>query len=240
MPIREISIALLESKLAKYFNDRETPLFKVRLHGTDFGQSDLTVFFDQEGMGYQEIFSMDMGHLEFNLPLAPDPDFYFNNLETERISTSIFFADRVGIEARIDFETENEEIKVNNFPNIDFTEFNITVRFLVDSRDGAIDLLTWIDEMENVDQATDFVITRVLVTAPGLDDDVVRKRARRSINAKVFEALKTSPIRDFLKLKATPWLMGNTFHVNNVDSNGASLLIDYVLPPGQPEPPPFS
>ena len=101
MPIREIPIALLESKLAKYFNDRETPLFKVRLHGTDFGQSDLTVFFDQEGMGYQEIFSMDMGHLEFNLSLAPDPDFYFNNLETERISTTIFFADRVGIEARI-------------------------------------------------------------------------------------------------------------------------------------------
>ena len=107
-----------------------------------------------------------------------------------------------------------------------------------DSKDGAIDMLKWIDGIDDIDGATNFIITRVLVAAHSLPDGVVRKKTRGRVNEKVFEALKTSPIRDFLKLRATPYLMGNTFQVN-VDSNGASLLIDYVLPAGQPEPPPF-
>ena len=54
----------------------------------------------------------------------PNPNFHFKNLETDRVTLNIT-SEPVGsppeIEVRVHFETQGEELKINNFPNVNFT-----------------------------------------------------------------------------------------------------------------------
>ena len=106
--------------------------------------------------------------------LAPNPDYHFNNLESDRITVNVIGGDPVGIEVRIDFETQNEEIKVNNFPNINFEELNITLKLeFRPGEDGSIDLLRSINE---AGEATEFIKLRLWFPHT-LSDGMIRKKS---------------------------------------------------------------
>ena len=82
-----------------------------------------------------------------------NPNYHFNNLETDRIALNIT-SDPAGsppeIEVRVHFETKGEELKINNFPNLDFTGLNLTLRFplMLDVTNGLVGLLGFVDLVE--------------------------------------------------------------------------------------------
>src|SRR4029434_8452143 len=53
-----------------------------------------------------------------------------------------------GVEAVLHFETRGEEIKVEDFPNIDFDGFNIKLNMEFGGAGGSVDLVGWVDEIE--------------------------------------------------------------------------------------------
>lgn len=212
-------------------------MFKLRVHGEKVGGSELSVFFDDPVTGYRLSGKpTDLGHLEFDLDspgpgdFLPDPDFHFNDVNSDGLTLKIIPGNPAGIEARIHFETKGEELKVNNFPNVDFDGFNIKINFhfgRMDAGDvlpGTIDLAT--DEKS--------VVTNVSVNVRLLPDGVVASKIKSKMNAKLFEHLQKD--RAGLNRKVTRFLLGGDFAVTKVSSNDRELIIDYVLPPGQLEP----
>lgn len=146
---KEISLDLLRSKFDTFFNDRTTPLFKFRLHGEEYGESHLTIYFDEPAVGYQEFVGPgDLGDLEIDLPGPFNPDYHFNNLESDSIEVEVVQVDPVVIEVQVDFEVQNEEVKINNFFNIDFDGFYVLLRLEFGKSDGRVDPLSWVGEID--------------------------------------------------------------------------------------------
>src|SRR6185312_14658609 len=54
----------------------------------------------------------------------------------------------VGIEVRLHFESQGEELKVEDFPNIDYDGLNIKLNLEFSSSGGLADAEGWIDEVE--------------------------------------------------------------------------------------------
>src|SRR6476620_8280207 len=86
---RIVPLALLQQKLDTFLNrPDQPPLFKVRLHNIGSGDhrhSTVDVRFnDPARHGYVSQLPdeqpKDLGQLEIDLPLAPNPDFHFNDL----------------------------------------------------------------------------------------------------------------------------------------------------------------
>ncbi len=85
-----------------------------------------------------------------------------------------------------------------------------------------------------------FINLDVSVNVDYFPDGVVADRIETTINTKIFEALNTPETRDTINKLATRWLVGGDFYVSAVSSDGQSLNIDYIIPPGQLEPFPES
>jgi phospholipase C len=218
----------------------------------------------------------------------PNTRYRFNDLNTDRITANIVPGQPVGIELRVYFETVGEELKLEQYPNVDFDGLNIKLKVEFGAHDAAIDLLSWVDEVEAATAAAEvtpigntllrlrvkfrekmfeatgfplpsvrnllkekltkeFIITdaSVNVRTPGVDlipDGWVAGKIEGTVSSKIFEALTKEPdpgeerVRDSLKKKVTPWLVGGAFHVIGVASDGQALTVDYVLPLGQLEP----
>jgi hypothetical protein len=183
------------------------------------------VFFDDPVTGYdhEPDVNKDLGHLEIDLPGPFNPDFHFNDLKSDRITLNVR---QEGIEARIDFETQGEELKVNNFENVDFTGFSLTVKFrlALDVAHGLVDLAT--DDTS--------VIADVSVDIGIWFDGDAARRVERKINTKVFEAMQEQ--RTVINQFLTRMLVGGDFYVVGVSSDDQALSIEYILPPGQLEP----
>jgi hypothetical protein len=221
---RVIPLDVLQRKFDIFFNERERPLFRFRLHGEEFGSSQLFKFMEHPVKEWVEIDEPeDLGHLEIELDLAPNPDFHFNDLNSDRITLNVT---PEGIDVRGDFETKGEELKVNNFPNVDFTGFNITVKFkfILDNFNGLLDLAT--DEKS--------VIADVSVDISGWFDGDAARRVERKVNSEVFEALQGERLK--INKLATRWLLGGDVYVTGVSHDGQKLTIQYIIPPGQLEP----
>jgi phospholipase C len=230
-----VALELLQRKFDEFFNNRSRPLFKLRLHGTEFGSSTLSIFFDDPVTGYRlHGDPKDLGHLEFDLPLSPNPDFHFSDVNSDGLTLNIVPEEPAGIEVIIHFETKGEELKVNNFPNVDFDFFKIKITFHFGIRDLGKNALG-INE-SRLDLAADekSVVTDVSVNVRLLPDGVVASKIESNMNTKVFEALQEN--RADIDRLATRFLLGGDFHVTGVSSNAEALIIDYLVPPGGLEP----
>ena len=235
---RVVPLELLQQKFDLFFNERERPLFKIRFHNLGSGDhrhSTVDVLFDDPAKGYTSQLRdgkpKDLGQLEIDLPFpSPNPDFHFSDLNSRALTVNIIPDQPVGIEAVIYFETEGEEMKVNNFPNIDFDAFNIKIRFNVeyDKDNGQVDLRT--DKK--------LIKTDASVNVEGLPDGVFASGVEDKFNGKIADALKEN--RDSINTLVTRLLVAGDFYVLGVSSDGQVLRIDYILPQGQLEPFPES
>ncbi len=154
-----VPLEIFQRKFDEFVNERERPLFKFRLHGEEFGKSELTTFFEDPVDGVLKEFGKptdlrdDGGDLEIDAPGPFNPNYHFSNLETERITLNIT-SDPPGsppeIEVRVHFEIKHEELKINNFFNIDFTGLDLTLRFplLFDITNGLVGLLGFVELVE--------------------------------------------------------------------------------------------
>jgi hypothetical protein len=179
-----IALELLQRKFNEFFNDRERPLFKVRLHNLSTGDhrhSTLDVLFDDPVKGYTS--QMKDGQPKNLGQLSAAADYYFIDLNSDCLTLNIIPGQPVGIEAMIHFETEGLEIAVNNFRNIDFTKFYITIRFNLefDSDNRLVDLRT---EREFI---------KPLISSNWHSDSV-----EESMGDKIADALKEQETRDKL------------------------------------------
>lgn len=143
---KDISLDFLQRKLDEFINDRAKPLLKLRLHGSSYGSSKLEIYFDVPLKGMEEPYEVvDLDDLKFT---ALGPSYYFNDLNSDRITVSVIRAQPVGIEAQIHFETEGEELKINNFFNVNFVELYIKLKLEFGKRNGQVDLFPWLDEID--------------------------------------------------------------------------------------------
>ena len=156
---KTIPLSLFQRKFDEFFNHRELPLFKFRLHGERYGKSELTIFYEDLLKGTLEPFGdpvdlrEDGADLEIDLSGLPNPNFHFSDLNTDRVTVNMTPA-RPGvppeIEVRVHFETEWEELKINNFPNVDFDGLNIVIRLPIgcDIANGLVGLDAFVDLVE--------------------------------------------------------------------------------------------
>ena len=233
MLTRVVPLELLQRKFDLFFNERERPLFKIRFHNLGSGDhrhSTLDVLFDDPAKGYTSQLRdgqpKDLGQLEIDLPGPFNPDFYFSDLNSRALTVNIIPDQPVGIEAVIYFETEGEEMIVNNFPNIDLDAFNIQIRFNVeyDKDNGLVDLRS--DKK--------LIKTDASVNVSDLPDGVFASGVEDKFNGKIADTLKEN--RDAINRLVTRLVVGGDFYVMGVSSDGQALRIDYILPPGQLEP----
>ncbi len=158
-----IPLEVFQQKFNEFVNDRERPLFKFRLHGEEYGKSELTVFLEDQVSGELEPYGdptdlrPDGGVLEITLPLLPDPNFNFNDLNTTRIILNIA-SEPAGsppeIEVRVEFETGEEELKINNFPNVNLTRLILKLKLpiMLDSNSGLVSLSAFVDLVDEAIQ----------------------------------------------------------------------------------------
>ena len=230
-----VPLTLLQRKFDEFFNKRSRPLFKLRLHGDEVGHSKLSVLFDDPVTGYRlSGKETDLGHLEFPIPFMFDPDFRFNDVNSDGLTLNVIPGKPAGIEVRIHFETKGEELIVNNFPNVDFDGFNIKIGF----RFGRLEHIQGFPFKREslVDLATDekSVVTNVSVNVAVLPDGVVASKIKSNMNSKILEHLQESRLA--MNRKVTRFLLGGDFEVTRVSSNEKELIIDYLVPAGQLEP----
>jgi len=228
----------VQRKLDQFFNLRVRPLFKVRFHNLGSGDhrhSTVDFLFDDPVKGYTSQLHdgqpKDLGQLEVSLPLVPDPDFHFSDLNSSALRANVISGSSVSIEVRVEFEVEGVEMIVNNFPDIDFDGFNIQVGFIVEhDRDAGL-----VDVQANKDRIRTNASVNV---ADPLPDGKFASGVEEKFNEKIADTLKE--YRDALNQIATRWLVGGDFYVVGVVSNAQALTIDYIIPPGQLEPFPES
>ena len=71
------------------------------------------------------------------MALFPNTSYRFNDLNTDRITANVIPGQPVGIELRVYFETEGEELKVEQYPNVDFDGLNIKLKMEFGVHNGA-------------------------------------------------------------------------------------------------------
>ncbi len=150
-----ISLEFLQRKLDLFFNERARPLFLIKIHGEHMGASTLSVFFDDPVKGYDPDNPMVSQELsEPGEPLSVPGIVFgshrirFSDVNSDGLMANVTLAQRVGIEVRLHFESAGEELKIEDFPNVDFTTFKITLNVEFSGSGGSLDLLGWMEEVE--------------------------------------------------------------------------------------------
>lgn len=227
-----ISLDLLQRKFDEIFEERDWPLFKIRLHNLGSGDhrhSTLTVYKQYVHDQYEPLIGpKDLGQLTSSIA-----DYHFNDLNSRIILSPDFIREQpLGLKVLIYFEIKGEELKLNNLPDVNFTSFKIEMTFTFAlGRDNTI--LGIQQKRINADVATN--------ATPGYRA-IVESQIESGFRSKLYDTLydvdQESGERkiDGLNRTLKTWLLGGDFYVVNVSSDEQSLTIDYILPPGQLEP----
>ena len=228
-----ISLDLLRRKLDQFINDRPQPLFKVKLDNKgdgDHRHSTVDVLFIDPVKGELSLLPdgkpHDLGQLEIDLPGKPNPDCHFADVNSRAFTVELIPGQPVAIEASVVFETDGVEMIVNNFPDIGFDFFRIRVKFLLEHDPATAKV--------NVRTDKELIKTDVSVDVAGLPDGVFASGIEKRFNQEIATALEER--RADINAMLTRWLVGGDFFVTGVSNDEQSLVIDYIIPPGQLEP----
>lgn len=82
------------------------------------------------------------------------------------------------------------------------------------------------------------IYTNVSVDVHNFFDGLPAESIESNVNSTIFDELSNPDpeSRDKIDKKLTRFLVGGDFYVTNVASDGQSLIVDYIIPPGQLEP----
>src|SRR5690349_4824245 len=106
-----IPFDLLQRKFDEFINDPTPQIFKLRLHGTSYGSSNLEIYLKDPVEGLKLNRTTDLGHLEIDLPGPFNPDYYFSDLNSDHVTVKVIPAQPAPvIEVFIPFETAGEEL----------------------------------------------------------------------------------------------------------------------------------
>ena len=155
---RSIPLDLLQSKFDLLFNERAMPLFQIRLDSPSrsFGTSTLKLALDQnngDGVHYDfdhPMYSQALTGLSLSA-LGVDYAFYFQDLNSDKVTLKLVPGQPLALEMNIGFETSGGiEIKVEGHTghDIDIRELGVTLRPEFTQVGKAIDLFGFVDEIE--------------------------------------------------------------------------------------------
>jgi len=140
---RVIPMSLFQRTFDDYLNNRENPLFRLRIDDNKFTvlvENPLTQTLEQHGESH------DLGKLE--VPKLGN-DIRIVGLDTERVTVNMTSDPTDGtpeVQVRVRFETKGTEIEVNDGPNVDLTGARIDVRLRLgfDAASGTIDVASFV------------------------------------------------------------------------------------------------
>jgi phospholipase C len=158
---KTVSLDFLQRKLDVFFNQRTPSLFQVRINSEQqqYGQSALTLaMYDR----IKEVYDHDNPVVTQKLAgpgevlsipgvLYGTHRIYFQDLDSDGLSVNIIPEPRPGLAIAIHFETLGGiEIKVEdgNAPNVDLTGFKIQLKMEFGCKNGFMDLVGFIDEID--------------------------------------------------------------------------------------------
>jgi phospholipase C len=231
-PVRRkvIPIALLQRKFDEFVNNRTRPPFQIRINGTHYGASTLTVTFDDPAKGYDHdpMVSMDLAKpgeaLEFPGIVFGTHRFYVRDLVSDGMSLNVYNPAPLMIRMYAHFEVGGAvELSAEDFPDIDLTHFALGIVFEVRQLGNRIGLWPRVDGVKS----------EVSVDVTALPDGSVADKIEENLNDRVMGALGAL---NALTPMITQWLVGGDFYVESMTSDGEALTIDYIVPPGQLEP----
>jgi hypothetical protein len=131
-----ISLDLLQRKFDEFLNKRGRPPLLVRLNGTHYGASTVTVTFDDPVKIYDHdpFISVDLANLEFPGIVFGTHRFYFQDLNSDGLTLNLVDRQPVTLEAVLHFETGGAvELDAEGFPDINFTHFSISIKFRLEA-----------------------------------------------------------------------------------------------------------
>ena len=122
---RVISLDLLQRKFDEFLNKRSRPPFLVRLNGTHYGASTVTVTFDDPVKGYDHdpFINVDLAKpgesLEFPGIVFGTHRFYFQDVNSDGLTLDMVARQPVTLEVSLHFETGGPvELDAEGFPDI--------------------------------------------------------------------------------------------------------------------------
>ncbi|NGZ10873.1 MAG: hypothetical protein CV088_16050 [Nitrospira sp. LK70] len=169
---RIIDLDFLERILDTFFNNRERPLFQLKVSSSTnpptFGESTLSVAMDSgSGLDPARQYDFDKplasipladkgSSLDFTIELGPIPvatyKYYFQDVKSDKLTAELVRGEPLAILLTIHFETEGPiEIKVEGHTgqDIDFDGFHIVLRPEITQRGNSLDLFGFVDEIES-------------------------------------------------------------------------------------------
>jgi phospholipase C len=239
-----IRFAFLQRKFDEFFNRRQdSPLFTFSLNGHSGAASYIDVRFINAD-GYTLISHSDLGQLPHG--------YYFNDINSSKISLAFDATKPAQLTFRIDFETGGgTEMPSSNivFPNMDFKEFYIAIKATLVSDLPAphIDLLNWVETIENTrddDTKTalieQFINVHIITTSAidpgGFTQRDFRNRIYDKLTAR--NALTGRTVRDDINFQASTWLLGNNgnYQIQSINNDGEVITLTYNVPKSQLSP----
>ncbi|WFP48918.1 alkaline phosphatase family protein [Methylomonas sp. EFPC3] len=234
---KRIPLDLLQRKSDEIFENRSRPLIKIRLHNLGSGDhrhSTLTVYQDA---GYQENgtqvyreasgFPRDLGQLSSRIS-----DYHFNDLNSREILSPDFIGGTNPImRMLIYFETGGEELKMNNWRNVNLTAFklDLTFKFALDADNN---LLVTEKSLIKADVATDAAFGWRAVVESEMESGM-RNKIYDALYKK--DSLTGAYAIQTLNQALKRLLLGDDFLITGISSDDEAIYIDYLLKPGQLE-----
>ena len=228
-----IPLDVLQRKFDEFLNFRSRPPFLIRLNGTQYGESTVTVTFDDPVKGFEHdpFINAELAKpgeaLEFDGIVFGTHRFYFQDVKSDEMTLKIFGTGPLVLEAILHFETGGGvELHAEDFPDINFEHFSISMKIWVepDFLNHSISLGTY----------PEWVSTDVSVDVSALPDGKVADKIESTMNSKIYAALDEN-LPNVISLLKT-WLIGGDYYVLMVGCNDQALTIHYILPEGLLEP----
>jgi phospholipase C len=114
---------------------------------------------------------------------------------------NVIRAQPLGIEVRVYFETEGEELKLEQYPNVDLVGLNIKLNLEFSNSDGAVDLVGWMDEVDAAVNNAHVSLAPNLVTVQVNFRGKVFDGAAPGLNA-AKQALRKKLLKEFINTDA--------------------------------------
>jgi phospholipase C len=222
---RAIPFSFFNRAFDEFWNLRVPRPVSVRVHNNK-----LTVSFapDLAGAFNLKPIEEDLGKEELDIPGPFNPDVTINDLSTTDIQFSLSAttlptgATIPVFSVRLAFEDQGEEIRINNFPNVNLRDISMRVDFHIDAFNKRL----------SFSPRVTFQATADVNNVPSVGDinGIAARKVKEKIEGKLAKRLHQINLNGDFSIALTKWMLGELFEVRRVTSDGSRMLIEYVDP----------